>query len=167
MTIAAAILITAATFAAAAFPFFRHRRAPAPSSRSGSLKELHLRRDHTYALLKELESDYQSGTLSKEDYNKLEAQYKSKAVTILQEIDGLPDEKPQTKDLHDDIEKQINRIRQKKGLVATEHQDEIEKAVIALRQNKGRFCHRCGAEQTPDARFCPDCGAHLTVRRKP
>ncbi len=166
MTIVAAILITAATFVAVTFPFFRHRRAPAPPNRS-SLQELHLRRDHTYALLKELESDYQSGTLSKEEYKKLEAQYKSKAVTILQEIDGLPEERPPAKDIQDDIEKRIQKIRQKKRLVATGHQDEIEKAVGAIRQKNGRFCHQCGAEQTPDSRFCPECGARLTVRRKP
>jgi len=139
MTVAVAILLAALAFAAAAYPFFRHQRRAAPLARGSSLKELNFRRDHTYAMLKELESDYQSGTLSEEDYRKLESRFKSKAVSILKELDDLQEERPLSEDVEDDIEKQVS----------------------GLRQRKGSFCPRCGARQTPDARFCPDCGGRL------
>ena len=147
MTIAAAILLAAATFATAAYPFFRHQRRAAAPARGSSLKELHFRRDHSYAMLKELEADYQSGTLSKEDYKKLEARYKHKAVSILRELGDLSEEKPLAEGLEDDIEKQVKSLRHKR--------------VGGQPARPRRFCPECGAKQPPDARFCPDCGARL------
>ena len=141
MTIAAAILLTAAAFAAVVYPFFRNRQDGLLTHDSGSLKEIQYRRDHTYALLKELEHDYKSGTLSKEDYITLENRYKNKAVSILKELDELQGKQTVTETAEDDIESRVSKLR---------------------RSKKGRFCPYCGAAQIPDARFCPDCGKRLS-----
>jgi hypothetical protein len=145
LTIAAAVLLAAAVFAAVAYPFIRHQRTSLTTGHGSSLKELHFRRDHTYAMLKELEGDYQSGTLSEADYKKLESRYKSQAVSILKELGDLSEEKPMaTAGFDDDIEKQISRMRHK-----------------ASAGKGGSFCPQCGSKNPPGSRFCPDCGTRL------
>ncbi len=86
-------------------------------------------------MLKELEFDYKSGTLSQEDYSDLEARYKTKAISILKKLDGLQED--------------------------SSPEDEIEKQVQRLRRKRGRFCPQCGVKQPTSARFCADCGARL------
>ena len=139
MIILAAVLLVVATFAAVAYPFLRHQGVSASLGASQNFKELHFKRDHSYAMLKELEFDFQSGTLSEEDYKGLEARYKSKAISILKEIDGLQEEKPPQDEIEDNIEKQVRH----------------------LRQSKGSFCPQCGAKRPLEARFCTECGTRL------
>jgi hypothetical protein len=86
-------------------------------------------------MLKELEFDLQSGILSKEDYQELEARYKSKAISVLKGIDGL---------------KEV-------GDVAAD----IERQVLELRRVRGSLCPQCGDKRQPNDRFCPSCGASL------
>ncbi len=146
MTIAIAILLAAAAFTAAAYPFIRKRRTALTAGHDSSIKELYFRRDHTYAMLKELEGDYQSGTLSQADYKKLEAHYKNQAVSILAELGDLCEEKPMAAASleDDDIEKEVRGLRHK-----------------GAGNKKGSFCPQCGAKTPPDSRFCPDCGTRL------
>jgi hypothetical protein len=87
-------------------------------------------------MLKELEFDFQSGTLTKEDYRDLEARYKRKAISILRDIEGL-----------------------EKGISVEE---EIEKQVQELRRSKGWFCPQCEARCQEGDRFCSHCGASLS-----
>lgn len=141
MTIAAAILLTAAAFAAVVYPFFRSRNTELLADDTGDIKEIQHRRDHTYALLKEAENDYKSGTLSKEDYLTLENRYKNRAVSILKELDEFQRQQAVSDTAVDDIESQVSRLR---------------------RSKKGRFCPYCGSPQIPDARFCPDCGKRVS-----
>ena len=103
MTIFVALLITALTFAFVAYPLFRQRRRSANAAADARLVELLSSRDTTYSMLKELEFDFQSGILSKEDYQELEARYKGKAISVLRGIDGLKD----ADDVEADIEKQV------------------------------------------------------------
>jgi hypothetical protein len=145
LTIAIAALLTVAVFAAAAYPFIRHQRTSLTTVHGNSLKELHFRRDHTYAMLKELESDYKSGTLSEVDYKTLESRYKSHAVSILKELGDLSEDKPMAAaGFEDDIEEQVRSLRHK-----------------APAGKRGSFCPQCGSKNPPDSRFCPDCGTRL------
>ncbi len=136
MTIFVALLITALTFAFVAYPLFRQRRRSANATADDRLGELLSNRDTTYSMLKELEFDYQSGILSKEDYQELEARYKGKAISVLKGIDGLKD----IGDVEADIEKQV----------------------LGLRQVRGSFCPQCGDRRQPNDRFCSGCGANLS-----
>lgn len=158
MTIFVALLITALTFAFVAYPLFRQRRRSANAAVDEKLGEMLSKRDTTYSMLKELEFDYQSGILSKEDYQELEARYKGKAISVLKGIDGLKE----AGDVAADIEKQVLKLRRgKDSQPEAEAEVDIEKQVLELRQGKDKFCTQCGARRKESDRFCSRCGASL------
>ena len=136
MTIFAALLLTLLTFAFVAYPLFRQRRRSTDAAADGKLGELLSKRDTAYSMLKELEFDLQSGILSKEDYQELEARYKGKAISVLKGIDGLKED----------------------GDVAAA----IERQVLELRRGGDSFCPQCGDKRQPNDRFCSRCGANLS-----
>ncbi len=135
MTIFVALLITALTFAFVAYPLFRQRRRSVNAAADARLVELLSSRDTTYSMLKELEFDFQSGILSKEDYQELEARYKGKAISVLRGIDGLKDA--------DGVEA------------------DIEKQVLKLRRGRDSFCPQCGDKRQPNDHSCSRCDADL------
>jgi hypothetical protein len=136
VTVFIAILLAVLTFAFIAYPLLKQRfRAAVDSGEDEKLLELQSKRDTTYSMLKELEFDFQSGILSEDDYQDLEARYKRKAISILRDID--------------DSEK------------GTNVEEEIERQVVELRRGKYRFCPQCGARCQEDARFCSGCGTSL------
>jgi hypothetical protein len=135
MIIFVALLLTALTFAFVAYPLFRQRRRSTNPAVDGKLGELLSSRDTAYSMLKELEFDLQSGILSKEDYQELEARYKSKAISVLKGIDGLEE--------------------------AGDVEADIERQVLELRRFQGSLCPQCGDKRQPNDRSCPRCGASL------
>jgi cytochrome c-type biogenesis protein CcmI len=136
VTIFIAILLTVLTFAFIAYPLLKQRVRSVDSVEDEKSQELHTKRDTTYSMLKELEFDLQSGILTEEDYQDLEARYKRKAISILRDIDDVGKD--------------------------TEVEEEIEKQVLELRQSKGQFCPQCGARRQEGDRFCSHCGASLS-----
>lgn len=140
MIIALTILMALGAFTAVVYPFVRPKEGVGAAPKGGSLKEINYRRDHTFSLFKELENDYQSGTLSKEDYDTIGVQYRNQAVSILKELD--------------DIQNETSEVLRKRD-------EDIEKEIIRLRKHNGRFCAYCGAQQDPGILFCPDCGKRL------
>lgn len=135
-----ALLITVATFAFVVHPLLKRRLPQAGSAEDIKRQELYSKRDTTYSMLKELEFDFQSGILTEEDYRDLEARYKSKAISVLKDIDGLKvGSQPEA-----------------------EVEMEIEKQVLKLRRGKDRFCTQCGARRRQSDRFCAHCGASLS-----
>jgi len=140
MTIFVALVLTVLTFAFVVYPLFKQRPSSVNSVEDEKLRELCSRRDTTYSMLKELEFDFQSGTLTKEDYLDLEASYKRKAISILRDIDNW--------------EKDANI------------EEEIEKQVQDLRQGAGQLCPQCGARCQEVDRFCSHCGASLSQGRR-
>ncbi len=135
MTIFVVVVLTVLAFAFIIYPLFKQRSRSVDLVKEEKLQELHSKRDTSYSMLKELEFDFQSGILTKEDYRDLEAKYKRKAISILKDID---DSKKDT-----DVD------------------GGIEKQVLELRRGKGRFCHQCGAKYQEDDRFCSRCGVSL------
>lgn len=135
MTLAVGLVLAVLTFVFIAYPLFKRKPPLADSVGDEKLQELHSKRDTTYSMLKELEFDFQAGTLTEEDYQDLETRYKRKAISILKELDGS--------------EK------------STEIDEEIEKQVRELRQSRGRFCTQCGASCQESDSFCSRCGASL------
>lgn len=159
MTLFVALLLTVLTFAIVTLPFFRKRLRPISAVTDEESQELFFKRDTTYAMLKELEFDYQSGVLTEEDYHDLEDRYKRKGISILKNIDSLPEDSK----IDALIEKQVSRLRQRKSVNVS---DEIEDKISSLRQSKGRFCPQCGTKHQPDARFCGQCGVKLSTKGK-
>ena len=89
MTVFIAILLTLLTFAFVSYPLFRKRLRSADEVEDGKLRELHVKKNNIYSMLKEMEFDFQSGIITEEDYRDLEARYKRKAISILRDIDEL------------------------------------------------------------------------------
>jgi len=118
MTVFVALVLAVLTFAFIVYPLFKQRSRSVDLVKDEKLQELHSKRDTTYSMLKELEFDLQSGYLTEEDYQDLETRYKTKAISILRDID--------------DLEK------------SSEVEEEIERQILELRQGKGRFCSHCG-----------------------
>ena len=161
MTAFAAILLTVLAFVFIAYPLFKRRVPSADVLEDEKLRELSSKRDTTYAMLKELEFDFQSGVLIEEDYRELEARYEKKAMSILRDIDGLGSgtEVAEESEMDEEIEKQVRELRQAKS---SQVDDELEKEILELRQDKGRFCTQCGARHQEGDRFCSRCGAKLS-----
>lgn len=136
MTILVAVVLTVLIFAFIVYPLLKRRASSVDTLNDGKIQELYSQRDATYSMLKELEFDLQSGTLSEDDYRDLEDRYKRKAVSILRDIDNL--------ERGSDVE------------------DEVEKKILELRQSQGQFCPQCGAKCRKDDRFCSHCGTSLS-----
>ena len=135
MTVFVAVVLTVLTFAFIAYPLFKQKLRLTGVAGDEKSQELRSKRDTTYSMLKELEFDFQSGTLNEEDYQDLEARYKRRAISTLRDIDNLGKD--------------------------SEVETEIERRVRELRQGKGRFCPQCGARCQEDAHFCSRCGTSL------
>lgn len=160
MTIFAALVLTVAAFIFIAYPLFKQKAYSGASTGDEKFRELYSRRDTTYAMLKELEFDYQSGILTEEDYRDLEARYKRKAISILKDADELE----KGGGAEEEIEAQVRKLRQARSTQqprTSELEEEMEKEVASLRRNRGEFCPRCGAKAQEGDRFCAACGTKL------
>lgn len=81
-------------------------------------QDLVLEKESVYASLKELEFDYQTGKLSREDYEGLRSQLESIAVSLLKKADRVKEGKGREKTIQEEIELEVLRLRKKKDLPA-------------------------------------------------
>ncbi|MFQ5834494.1 MAG: c-type cytochrome biogenesis protein CcmI [bacterium] len=81
-------------------------------------QDLVLKKESVYASLKELEFDYQTGKLSREDYEGLRSQLESIAVSLLKKADRVKEGKGREKTIQEEIELEVLRLRKKKDLPA-------------------------------------------------
>jgi ribosomal protein S27AE len=172
MTVIAAVILTGLSFVIIIAPFFRQEPHDSLSSVSERASDSLMKLDITHAMMKQLDSDYQSGILSEADYRALQNTYREEVPGVRH---GKMPEKPA--DFDKEIENKVSRLRQKRPVnIADEIEDkiaslrqgksadvadEIEDQISSLRRAKGRFCSQCGASHKPDARFCGQCGAKL------
>jgi hypothetical protein len=146
-SIAIALLIVAAV-AIVAWPYFSPVAAAnrLPNGSDPALESLVTQRDATYAAIKDLEFDHTMGKLSDADYKGMRTKYETKAVAILQELDGLKKAPPP---------------RARSG----ENAESIEQEVQRLR--RGAKCPQCGAPHAANDVFCAKCGTALRGIRCP
>ncbi len=147
ITIAIALMIVISV-AVVAWPFF----SPAtevvggPGISNPMVENLVSQRDATYAAIKELEFDRAMGKLSDADYRSMRAKYETKAVAILQELDGMKKTQPPR-------------------ALPVESADSIEQEVQRLR--RGALCPKCGTPHSAGDAFCAKCGTTLRGIRCP
>lgn len=137
-TILIALMIVG-TFAIVAYPYFaqgRAREATFEPAVDPVFENLVMQRDATYAAIKDLEFDHAMCKLSDADYTTLRAKYETKAVAILQDLDGV-------------------RASQKQRTYA---EDAIEREVQQLRAVR---CPKCGTRAAAGDRFCAKCGTPI------
>lgn len=142
--LAAVVLVLA--FAGLAYPLYVSRPR---AQRAGSLAlgELTAQRDGVYAMLRDLDQDYQIGKLDETDYRARREKYLGRATAVLRQIDA---------------EQGV------KGPPIVED-DAIEQEVAALRrarQERGSapagFCRHCGQPHQAGDSFCAKCGQALS-----
>lgn len=75
-----------------------------------------LKKESVYGGLKELEFDYHTGKLSREDYQELRSELESIALSLLKRADRPKEEKDRHKTVEEEIELEVLKVRNKKGL---------------------------------------------------
>jgi rRNA maturation endonuclease Nob1 len=116
------------------------------------LEDLIVQRDATYAAIKDLEFDHAIGKLSDADYKSLRAKYETKAVAILQELDGLQAAQVKRASLLTDdemLEREVQRLRR------------------GASSGSSSNCPKCGSAYAAGDAFCAKCGASLRGVRCP
>ncbi|MCL4704934.1 hypothetical protein KJ068_07220 [bacterium] len=143
MTTVIFLLIILASVAFVALPYFR-KKAVAPvgmAKKNGQLVDLHTRRDHLLAAIKEIEFDHTMGKISVEDFTDMNARYRHDAIAMLKRIDALNG-----------------------GNGATQKSSRAQKLEAELRtlraqqKRDGVCCSACGAAIGAHDRFCSHCG---------
>jgi hypothetical protein len=144
-------------------PLFE-RQAERHSGHAGSngrQAQLIDRRDAIYAVIRELDTDFQTGKITEEDYQAQRQRYVTEGVSLLKQLDALSSEDavkeikisgPAT--LEDEIEAAVLELRQKPGIG-----EPAEKTSIS--EPATRFCTQCGHPAAPEDNFCGECGTPL------
>jgi hypothetical protein len=139
---------------------------------AGSHGELAARRDAIYALIRELDADYQTGAVNAEDHQALRARYVGEGVAVLKQLDALSGEDERAA-LEAEIEAQVLALRQgpaKRQMSKKQRPVERQEPATA-RASAGpsapRFCTQCGHPADPEDRFCAECGAALKGTASP
>ena len=164
-----AIVILTAVFIA--LPFFRKSTEvenpieqvsnPVKSPSLIELKKLNSEKELLYTALNDIEFDYGLGKLSRKDYDELKRDYKTKAASILKEIDEISKGVHST-ELEDRLEKEITAIRKSRSADENEIEEEILKArKQSDDKNKFLTCVNCGRQYSAGDLFCSRCGIGL------
>ncbi len=148
-----ALTLTVLTFCFVAYPLFRRRSRSVDSFDSQS-RRLYSKQGTTYSMIRELESDFQSGVLTEEEYKDLKARYEKRVIAAPEGIQGS-EEATNTKRVTGEPASGLKRGK------ASNIEDEVERQITEFRHTKGRFCPKCGARLQKDDRFCSYCGARL------
>ena len=115
-----------------------------------SRAQLTARRDAIYALIRELDGDYQTGKINDEDYRAQRKHYVAEGVAMLQQLDALSSRDSRVA-LETEIEAQVLALRQ------------VEPAPVGMNHGPAsRFCTQCGHPADPEDRYCGNCGTALS-----
>jgi len=108
-------------------------------------------KDAALLAINELESDYEMGNLSQDDYRELRKKYEEQAVALLKTVDDLRSERALDTANHidEEIEARVSRIRGARRARAGAAAD---------------ACPGCGAPVQADDMFCSGCGSALGTK---
>lgn len=146
-----AVIIILAAVGIVSWPLLKGTgsRNSAQMVEDSGVSELLAQKDNVLFAINELESDYETGSLSKNDYQELREKYEEKAVGLIKTVDEMKIELGivETSPVDDEIEVEIARLRR-------------------ARKTSGNrdSCSVCGAKIVADALFCSHCGTVLSAK---
>lgn len=149
MVLFAIALMIVVALAVVVYPYFKSSNELDVSFSDVSdpvLESLVVQRDATYSAIKDLEFDHAMSKLSDSDYKLMRSKLEAKAVSILQELDGLvgtskPPEQAKRAQMSD---------------------EEIERRIQQMRGGAKKVqCAKCGTLGAANDRFCAKCGAPI------
>lgn len=111
--------------------------------------QLTARRDALYALIRELDADYQTGKVDDQDYRIQRERYVGAGVSLLKQLDAL-DSQDGRAVLKAEIEAAVLALRQARPTPG-----------VARRGSAPSYCTRCGHPADREDNFCGRCGAPL------
>jgi hypothetical protein len=174
-----ALLVLVAAYVAR--PLFERQagRSNGRTTNASPRVQLVARRDAVYALIRELDADYQTGKVNDEDYQAQRERYVAEGVSLLKRLDALAGEDSfDGSTLREHPEPVEGELAEVELCISTDStpgraalEAEIEAAVLTLRQagaptkqpasQPTRFCTQCGQPAAPEDNFCGQCGASL------
>ncbi len=160
MIVVASIVLVVIALYAVAYPFFRSSAKAGPRRNRVSV---HLEvKSGVRGIQSELESDYRTGIINKDEYDELQRAYGPGEREGTDATAG----RPRVEEY--DIEKRVRELRQQKRV---ETQPSVgnarpvravgrQPAVGGVKKSSG--CPKCGRPSKQGDRFCTACGASLT-----
>lgn len=110
-------LISLAAVAFIIYPLLKGENSIAEETRvDDRLGDIALGKESVYASLKEVEFDYQTGKLSRQDYQELRSDLESMALSLLKKADRVKEGKDRSRTIEEEIELELLKVRKKKGL---------------------------------------------------
>ena len=134
--------ISLAAVAFVIYPFLKRESSIVEEKRAeDGLGDIVLGKESVYASLKELEFDYQTGKLSREDYQELRSDLENMALSLLKRADRVKEEKGRGRTMEEEIEAGVLKLRKKKGLSShkkrgEDKQDTKEKSAGGLKNDR-------------------------------
>lgn len=132
------MFIMSAVVILVAYPFFlKEKRASSLKKTETKYDRINSQKEAILLAIKELEFDYYTGKLSEDDFNELKEDYKSRAISILKNIEKV----------------------KKDG-----DKDEFEKEIMLKRQQRKKdivICKKCKSRESIKAKYCSQCGEKL------
>ncbi len=99
------------------YPLLKGEKGIVEEKRSDDgLGDIVLGKESVYASLKELEFDYQTGKLSRQDYQELRSDLESMALSLLKRADRVKEGKDRNRTIEEEIELEVLKVRKKKGV---------------------------------------------------
>lgn len=109
-------------------------------------------------IVNELDSDYRTGILSKDEYDALRSEYAASGRA------GQAPPADERLKQDDDIERRVRELRERKAAVTpfTSRAQQTKPAVQqASKGQKKQLCPKCGQPYKQSDRFCTECGTRL------
>jgi hypothetical protein len=113
--------------------------------------ELLRKKESSYAAIRELDFDYNTGKISEEDFNHLNKVYKAEALQAIKELEEGNYDSSEAGDGQIELE-----IRKRRRTPLVKQGGKITSA--------GMACLYCGAANKAGARFCFSCGKKIGVK---
>lgn len=173
MIVFASVVMVLAAFGFVLFPLFKRPLNIEPAGPGGTTPgetddPLQEKKASLFSTIKELESDFELGSLSRRDYEQLRQSYEMKAFQTLRDIDQLNEERGEA--ISDEIEEKVFQLRG--SAPATPVAGKTCASCGTQLGATDRYCHRCGntavpvcsacgTEVVPGDRFCSRCGTRL------